>query len=282
MLRRLSATASLFALIFAASTGAPSAAESAAPAPLIAHRAAYAITLADSTSPSTPSAQTPIAARGLIAYEFQGSACEGYASNFREVTELERSEGDPVSAQTNSVTFEDGDGKSMRFQIDSQGFGDTGPVAGLALRAANGDVNVKLTKPQELSVDIGPDVLFPTQHVVTLIAQAKAGGGTMTARVYDGSDTGTKIYDTLSVIGKEATTASDDAAASAELAKVRRWPVTISYFNAQAKDSLPEYTESFDLYENGVSGSLKLDYGTFALQAKLSKIEFIPSRDCPK
>jgi hypothetical protein len=141
---------------------------------------------------------------------------------------------------------------------------------------------VKLTKPQALAVDVGPDVLFPTQHVVKLIAQAKAGGGTMTARVYDGSDSGTKIYDTLSIIGKPASTPSQDAAASAELAKVRRWPVTISYFNAQAKDSLPEYTESFDLYENGVSGSLKLDYGTFALQAKLSKIEFLPSRDCAK
>ncbi len=35
---------------------------------------------------------------------------------------------------------------------------------------------------------------------------------------------------------------------------------------------------SFDLYENGVSGTLKLDYGTFVLNAKLSKIEWLPVR----
>ena len=282
MLRRTSAAAILAGFMLAGATRAPSAAESAAPAPLISHRAAYAISLADTASPAPPSAQTPIAASGLIAYEFQGSACEGYASNFREVTELDRSEGDPVSSQTNSVTFEDAEGKTMRFQIDTQGFGDNGPVAGLASRAADGDVKVNLTKPKEQSLDIGADILFPTQHVVKLIEKAKAGGGAMTARVYDGSDTGTKIYDTLSVIGKEASGPSADAAAFAELASVRRWPVTISYFDSHAKDSLPEYTESFDLYENGVSGSLKLDYGTFALEAKLSKIEFIPSRACAK
>ena len=39
---------------------------------------------------------------------------------------------------------------------------------------------------------------------------------------------------------------------------------------------------SFDLYENGVSGSLKLDYGSFALSAKLSKIEWLPTPSCSK
>ena len=46
---------------------------------------------------SSSGAQTPVSATGLIAYEFRGSACEGYTSNFRQMTEMERSEGEPVS-----------------------------------------------------------------------------------------------------------------------------------------------------------------------------------------
>ena len=39
---------------------------------------------------------------------------------------------------------------------------------------------------------------------------------------------------------------------------------------------------SFDLYENGVSGTLKLDYGAFVLTAKLTKLEVLPTHTCAK
>jgi hypothetical protein len=58
--------------------------------------------------------------------------------------------------------------------------------------------------------------------------------------------------------------------------------VTISYFDAAKKDSAPEYVLSFDLYENGVSGSLKLDYGAFSLAAELTQLELLPSAPCAK
>ena len=105
--------------------------------PLASHRAAYDISLVDPSAPPPTSAQTPISATGLIAYEFRGSACEGYTSNFRQMTEMERSEGDPLSMQVNAMSFEEAGGKSMRFQIDSQGLQETQPVAGTATRGAD-------------------------------------------------------------------------------------------------------------------------------------------------
>jgi hypothetical protein len=257
-------------------------AESAPVLPLASHRAAYDISLADSSGPSPTSQQAPISATGLIAYEFRGSACEGYTSNFRQMTEMERSEGEPVSTQVNAMSFEDADGKSMRFQIDSQGLQESEPVAGTATRGADDDLRVQLTKPQAKSLDFGHDVLFPTQHIERLIDAAKHGEGIVQARVYDGSDTGAKIFATMSVIGKEATKPGEDAQTATELGAVRRWPVVISYFDEAATDSAPEYTLSFDLYENGVSGSLKLDYGAFALHARLRKLEILPTSACAK
>ena len=113
---------SRFAFYFATVLCASSAAlaEASPVLPLASHRAAYDISLAELPGPTPSSAQTPISATGLIAYEFRGSACEGYTSNFRQMTEMERSEGDPISMQVNAMSFEEGNGKSMRFQIDSK------------------------------------------------------------------------------------------------------------------------------------------------------------------
>jgi hypothetical protein len=250
--------------------------------PLVSHRAAYDISLADPSAPTPSSAQAPVAATGLIAYEFRGSACEGYTSNFRQMTEMERSEGEPVSMRVNAMSFEEANGKSMRFQVDSEGAQNTPPVAGTATRSANDELRVVLTKPTAQTLDFGHEVLFPTQHIERLIEAAKHGGGPMQARVYDGSDTGAKIFATMSVVGKEATKPDEDTETASALSGIRRWPVVISYFNEAATDAPPEYTLSFDLYENGVSGSLKLDYGAFALRARLRKLEILPTISCAK
>jgi hypothetical protein len=249
--------------------------------PLAPHRATYEISLIDDYSGLRGGSQAPVAASGLIAYEFSGSRCEGYNSNFRQFTQLQRSEGDAISSDIHAVTFEDGDAKRMRFQIDStmEG-GEPTPVAGSASRADGGDTTIALSKPSAATLDIGKDILFPTEHIEKIIARAKDGGGPMAARVYDGSDTGEKVFDTLTVIGKQATTPTPETDFAAQLGTIRRWPVTVSYFDEKARDAPPEYVLSFDLYENGVSGTLKLDYGAFALSAKLKTLALLPTQAC--
>ena len=262
-------------------SASPAAADAALP--LAAHRAAYEITLGptDDTGPSK--GQSPVSATGLLAYEFRGSACEGYASNFRQLTRIERQEGEPIASDVQSITYEDGAGKALRFDIEGHNSsGEDPPISGSAARIDDGEAKVTLLKPSKATIDLGADVLFPTQHIEHVIAAAKSGASTVHARVYDGSDTGTKVYVTLAVIGKEATKPGDDAADYDKLAAIRRWPVSISYFDESKSDQPPDYVLSFDLYENGVSGSLKLDYGTFVLNAKLSKIEWLPVSACGK
>ena len=248
---------------------------------LASHRAGYEISLGGTNSNRAVGTDAPVAASGLIAYEFRGSACEGYASNFRQLTELQRSEGAAVASDISAVSFEDGEAKSLRFEISTQSGGASQPsVSGSAAREANGAIDVDLTKPGKEKVDIGRDILFPTQHVERIIATAKQGGRVLEARVFDGSDTGKKVYSTLAIIGLQRKGESPDSEVAAKLADMPRWPVTVSYFNEINKDAAPDYTMSFDLYENGVSGSLKLDYGTFALSAKLKKLDWLPDSPC--
>jgi EipB-like len=39
---------------------------------------------------------------------------------------------------------------------------------------------------------------------------------------------------------------------------------------------------SFDLFENGVSGALKLDFGDFALKGELKRLELLKETECKK
>jgi hypothetical protein len=63
---------------------------------------------------------------------------------------------------------------------------------------------------------------------------------------------------------------------------LRRWPAAISYFEPGKKDGQPVYVLSFDLYENGVSRALKLDYGDFALRGEMTELTLSPTSDCKK
>ena len=120
-----------------------------------------------------------------------------------------------------------------------------------------------------------------------LIEAARAGKSDYASQLYDGSDSGEKLYDTLAIIGKEIPAGSDahleETAKTAGLQSVRRWPVTLSYFDAAAGqgERTPLYLLSFDLFDNGVSGSLKLDFGEFSLVGKMRSLEMLkPTADC--
>ena len=80
----------------------------------------------------------------------------------------------------------------------------------------------------------------------------------------------------------------EDAAAGKDaLAGLARWPVTISYFDKVEKkaadepsEQTPIYAISFEMYENGISRALKLDYGDFVIDGKMSSLELKPVKAC--
>ena len=95
-------------------------------------------------------------------------------------------------------------------------------------------MTVALSKPAAETIDFGKDILFPTEHIERIIAQAKAGGGAMQARVYDGSDTGKKVFADPDRHRQGGDDADAETAFADALGKVRRWPVTVSYFDEEA------------------------------------------------
>jgi hypothetical protein len=59
--------------------------------------------------------------------------------------------------------------------------------------------------------------------------------------------------------------------------------VTVSYFDRAAKagEQTPIYSIAFELYENGVSRALVLDYSDFSIRGELSTLDLKASKPCP-
>jgi hypothetical protein len=124
------------------------------------------------------------------------------------------------------------------------------------------------------------------QHSIALLVAAKAGLPTLRADIYDGSEQGTKAYDTIARIGRLQPAGANGRLPKVENAEVldplQSWPLTISYYDLgqEGKDATPVYELSFLYFANGVSRNLKLDYGDFALKGELSRFELLPATEC--
>jgi hypothetical protein len=281
--RRLAATTLAATLLGAGWSAVPAAAQTAKPAAgeLAAHRAVYELKLANSRSKST------VSARGRILYDFTGSACEGYKLEFRQVSDLDNGEGKQTLSDLRSTTWEDAEAKNYTFK--SQNYLNTrlvDTVDGKAERQ-RGWMSVTLTKPKDKKVDFDAEVVFPTEHVRRIVEAGREGKSILEFPVFDGSETGEKVYNTLTVIGHvieaDQKVPTDATAGVQALAGMKRWPVTVSYFERGGKsgEQLPIYSIGFELYENGISRALILDYNDFSISGELSTLEMKDSKACP-
>jgi envelope integrity protein B len=258
-------------------------ADAGASSPFLPHQALYELSLVKSRGGSIDNA------RGRILYTFTGSACEGYTSEFRQVSELQSGEDKVTLSDLRSTSWEDADGKSYRFKIDSRmNDADSNPVDGVAERTGD-HITVKLKQPQAKTFTLDGSTVFPTQQIQRIIEAARAGKSVLELTVYDGSDNGEKVYNTLSVIGQaipgDKVIATPDPSTTSEAMKsLTRWPVTVSYYDHDIKptdgEQTPVYSMSFELYEDGVSRSLMLDYNDFVVSGVLGKFDVKDSKPC--
>jgi EipB-like len=248
------------------------------------HQALYELSLLKSRGSATIDS-----ARGRILYSFSGNACEGYTSEFRQVSELNSGEGKVTLSDLRSTSWEDGAGKSYRFKIATRmNDADSSPVDGVAER--DGDhITVKLKQPEAKTFTLDGATVFPTEQIERIIAAAREKKSVLELTVYDGSDNGEKVYNTLTVIGQpipgDRSIASPDPATSNDQMKsLTRWPVTVSYYDRdiRAKDGeqTPVYAMSFELFENGVSRALVLDYNDFVISGAMGKFDVKDSKPC--
>lgn len=255
----------------AAMTPALSAADMLAP-----HRAVYDLTLREANE------RAGIAGiYGRMVYEFKGSSCAGYTTNFRFVTQIDTGEDKRLSDQQ-TTTFEDLNQRTFRFttksftdqQLDKEVSGDA------AERAGRIKVALKTPEKRDVDLDLGR---FPTEHMIDVLDSARQGKPLFESRIFDGSENADQTLLATTVIGKRASSVPTDPElkAAGAIAGSEFWPVTIAYFNdGKAADALPVYRMSFKLYDNGIIRDLTMDYTDYVLTGKLTKLEMLPAEAC--
>lgn len=258
----------------------------AAPGPAIVlapHRAIYEMTMATARGGAGVTGVT-----GRMVYELTGSACEGYTQSMRFVTRMSNESGSDVVTDLRSSSWEEGSGK--RFRFNSSQYRDEKPTemtAGDAARpGASGGVKVELTKPSKKDVSLPDGVYFPIQHSIALLEAARAGKHMFRADLYDGSEKGEKVYDTITAIARVVPPGGNRKLAAVKgaevLDKMPAWPVSIAYYEPQSdkRDAVPVYELTFLFFENGVSRKLFIDYGEFSLRGTLKEITFLEPSKC--
>ena len=186
-----------------------------------------------------------VAARGRILYDFSGSMCDGYKLEFRQVSELDNGEGKITLSDLRSSTWEDGAAKAYKFS--SQNYLNQQLIDSVDGRAERREsaISVILSKPKDKKLDLEATIIFPTEHVRRILEAARD---------------------------------------QKELAGMKRWPVTVSYFERSDKgngEQIPVYAISFELYENGISRALMLDYNNFSISGELKTLEIKDTKACP-
>ncbi|GAA5540903.1 MULTISPECIES: cell envelope integrity protein EipB [Brucella/Ochrobactrum group] len=248
--------------------GLASVAQAASTVTLVPHRAVYDLTLDRADEKSGISGLT-----GRMVYEFNGSACEGYTTNFRFVTRIDMEEQPQRVTDQQTTTFEGSDGKSFRFV--NKTFVDKELVKEVRgdAKLEGGKTVVELSKPKENKIDLR-GTQFPTQHMEELIGKAEAGQKFYQTSLFDASEDADRVVATTVVVGKGQTPSDDETKFMGPFSKDPVWPVTIAYFDDKEKqDGLPIYRINFKLYRNGITRDLTMDYGDFAMRGKLVKLD---------
>ncbi|MGQ3674073.1 EipB family protein [Xanthobacter sp. TB0139] len=252
---------------------------------LLPHHATYRLQL-ESTGANSRLADV----NGIIDYRITGNACSGYDTRTRQTSESRTDDGRTSQREIVANAWEAGDGNAFRFSSvtrpSGQG-GDRKGVSGRVARLENGAVRVTVQEPEARAIVIDTPVLMPTEHVLHILKQAAAGPGTLSSRVYEGGNDPGKFFDTLAIIGRaqgarKKTTGKAVAQMSEPLlvpsARLQLegrpyYPVSVSYYDPAAPEEGPEYVMSFALYDNGVIGRLRIDYGSFAVVGAMAAFE---------
>ena len=243
---------------------------------LISHRAVYDLALQEASERSGIESMF-----GRMVYEFNGSTCSGYTVGFRFVTQVDTGNSVRLTDQQ-TTTYENVEEKTFRFitksyvnqKLDLE-------VRGTAKAEADG-TSVDLTIPRRAKLELDP-AQFPTAQMISLIERAKNGERFYQSYLFDGSDEGSEVMLTTSVVGspRVSTVAEEERDATKDFADLPTWPVTIAYFDETKKEEeTPVYRISFQLYENGITRDLIMDYGEFALKGTLSSLETFDGDGC--
>ncbi len=244
------------------------------PTGLLSHRAIYALRLADKDA-----GDLFAAVEGAMVIEWKAT-CDGWVSSQRMGFVAETPEGEDITFDVRFSSWESAENDRIRFTLRSfDGPHQVESYRGEArLEGPDGSGVARYREPEEVSIELPPGTVFPTEQMRRLVEAAREGRMMSQYRLFDGSG----LVATSSVA---AVIGGPVEVPEAVSGLTRRWPVSLAYYDLGGEDpageaGIPEFEISFMLDEGGVLYDVRLDYGDFALEGELEKLELLPAPDC--
>lgn len=245
----------------------------APPTPMAAHRALY--TLALSNRPTEGGGTDVVGATGTMGYEVI-DACDGWATRQQLDLVVTDADGQNIHMVSDYTTWEAKDGLSFRFHtrqttddaVTSQIDGDA-RLAGL-----DGAGTAHYTSPKDTTVALPKGTLFPMAHTEALLAAARAGKRFIALPLFDGtSENGAEDTSIIVLDTKPPMPAPYPALSALPSARVH-----LAFFERTPESTLPDYQVTMRYWENGVADALRMDFGDFVVDGKLSEFRLLPRR----
>ncbi len=238
------------------------------------YRAVYALSLESARSGSGITALD-----GLLVLEWT-EVCDGYKLDQRMGFRLTRAAGVDMMSDIQVETLESKDGTQFRFSVrssvDRQLVDEMVGTASLDGPGMGGTATFK--KPRGKTLKLPPGTIFPTEHTRVLVERALAGERRIARTVFEGSSAET-LYQAVAFLGS-GTDRKAEAASHDLLAGKRSWSARVAYFPLADGDGVPEYEVGFNMFSNGISDKLQLDYGNFVVSGSLTRLEALAGLGC--
>jgi EipB-like len=251
-----------------------SVAGSATAADLAPHRALYTLSLERSDGESGVTG-----AGGTMAYEL-GETCDAWTVEQRYRLKMAYAESPDVTIASSLESSEAKNGLRYRFDHKETRAGeDDEKTAGTArIEGEDKGGAVEFDKPSDKKIKLPPHLLFPTAHTAFLIDKAAAGENFVSKQIFDGGTADGPVL-VSAVIGAKVEP-DPELAKKSPLLDRPGWRVRLAFFPPDQKVEKPDYEISMVLLDNGVSRDMVIDYGDYAIRAKLDDIEKLPKPGC--
>lgn len=242
-------------------------------AELVSHRAAYSVGLAGARDGSVLSTVS-----GQIAYGVE-KVCGGWLQAQSGTMNMHLSSGDVVPQTLHFSSWEADDASRYRFTVKSEG-DNAETVLGSAQVNAGAAGTASFTQPKIAEFTLPQGTLFPVAHTAFMIDAARAGKAQVESYIFEGLEVeGAKLLVAfISPMSVEAKAVTDRL--GGDLVGRQGWNFRLAYFDPKSQTGEPLYELEADLLDNGVAPRWVWDYGSYAVEMKLTKLEILAAPDC--
>jgi hypothetical protein len=193
----------------------------------------------------------------------------------RSLADVTYKDGEPIRTDFTIETWESADGRTLRFRVRNEQSGNgTEAHDGVAKLTADGSGQVTFrTRDKPFALPRG--TMFPSAFARAMLEAAKNGRDLESHLVFQGGGQNALVTAAVRIGHTQSKPHEKPKVRATLLNDGAVWPILISYFEKNGEQ--PSSEIAADLYGNGLLGSFSLVYPQFTLQAKLVRVERLPS-----